>query len=220
MTIPTLIGEIKRFPTGSRFICNPPVMDTDEDWVILVENKDVAVDRLTSMVGEAWTIGGSGSGRRGGSSVFTSLKRHTVFPSSGGVVNAIITADFGFYSRFKAATAIAKRLNILRKEDRIALFNAVLDGWVDEDQMREPLAPVTIPNPNPVYADIESVREPEPFTPVLSDTSRSRTEWVAWMREVDTLQNRQRTSVTHADGTMSTRSIDSLLRDMGRFARG
>lgn len=45
-----------------------------------------------------------------------------------GDVNLIVTQDNKFYDRFMAATSVAKRLNLLDKADRIALFQAVLYG--------------------------------------------------------------------------------------------
>jgi len=43
-------------------------------------------------------------------------------------VNLIVTEDPKFFDKFMAATSVAKRLNLLSKEDRIALFQAVLYG--------------------------------------------------------------------------------------------
>ena len=40
--------------------------------------------------------------------------------------NLIVTIDPNFYERFLAATSVAKRLNIMCRDDRVALFQAVL----------------------------------------------------------------------------------------------
>lgn len=45
-----------------------------------------------------------------------------------GDLNLIVTEDKEFFSKFMAATQIARRLNVLDKGDRIALFRAVLFG--------------------------------------------------------------------------------------------
>lgn len=45
---------------------------------------------------------------------------------SKGEFNCIITDSESFFKRFMAATAVAQRLNLLDKSDRIALFQAVL----------------------------------------------------------------------------------------------
>lgn len=42
--------------------------------------------------------------------------------------NLIITSSQVFHQRFLAASSVAKRLNLLEKSDRIALFQAVLYG--------------------------------------------------------------------------------------------
>lgn len=45
-----------------------------------------------------------------------------------GKLNLIITFDPEFYRRFLAATGMAKHLNLLSKDDRVMLFQAVLYG--------------------------------------------------------------------------------------------
>ena len=45
-----------------------------------------------------------------------------------GDVNLIVTKNPVFFARFLAATSVSKRLNIMKKADRIALFQAVLYG--------------------------------------------------------------------------------------------
>jgi hypothetical protein len=47
-------------------------------------------------------------------------------------VNLIATSDGDFFRRFLAATQVCIRLNLMNKEDRIALFQAVLYGNRDE----------------------------------------------------------------------------------------
>lgn len=109
------MNELPEFPdgtlwyaTGSRVICDPPPDDTDYDVVVL----KVAPIDLTG-----WTCE-SACGEY--VPQFVSYRR--------GKVNLIVTDDAEFYDRFVAATRVAKRLNLLKKEDRIALFQAVLYG--------------------------------------------------------------------------------------------
>lgn len=123
---------VKTWPVGSRVTCKPEPQDSDHDWLVLT----VAAKRL--LVVEAaekngFTLDGSlGGGTMAMDEVngdeprdlFASLKR----PSDN--VNLIITADDYFAQRFLAATSVAKRFNLLDKEDRIALFRAVL--YVEE----------------------------------------------------------------------------------------
>jgi hypothetical protein len=106
--------------TGSRVICNPPPLNTDEDWVVLVLSTK---DYERQMIRYGFKVDGSKvedafhEKRIDG---FRSLKK--------GDLNIIITKSRDFYSRFVAATRVAKRLNLTKKSDRVALFQAVLYG--------------------------------------------------------------------------------------------
>lgn len=106
-------------PAGSRFICNPAPMDTDEDYVVLCRHRDL-VELLQLMDTLQFNLGGSLPADPEDDSTFKSFKK--------GDLNFIITTDAKFYSRFIAATYVAKRMNLLNKADRIALFQAVLYG--------------------------------------------------------------------------------------------
>lgn len=121
-------AALKAMLCGSRVTCNPAPTDTDQDVIVLV--KDIAAtvsrgflvntcDEYTETVARplyeaGFMVGGSGSG----DDEFESWSR--------GDINLILTADEEFYERFVAATTVARRLNILDKEDRKALFRAVL----------------------------------------------------------------------------------------------
>ena len=104
--------------TGSRVICNPPELDTDDDYVVLV--RDANAFRL-----QAVELGWETSE---GSEVpqFESFRKVDV--------NLIVTTDEAFFKRFDAATHVAARLNLRNKDDRIALFQAVLyaNKWTPE----------------------------------------------------------------------------------------
>jgi len=112
---------------GSRVTCNPPPMDTDEDHLVLVDDALKAVDTLKDFGFEFDSKKYSGMGPLG----FVSLRF--------GELNYIVTEDKDFFTTFLSATALAKRFNLLKKEDRIALFDAVfarksfasevLPGW-------------------------------------------------------------------------------------------
>lgn len=97
--------------TGSSYICNPPVTDTDIDFVVLSNNCDELYNWLEKNVFktnfEDYAIG-----------EFRSYKR--------GVINLIVTNDLIFYKRFVKATEIAKKLNLLDKQQRITLFDFVM----------------------------------------------------------------------------------------------
>jgi len=98
-------------PVGSRITCDPPPTDTDEDWLLRVIDLEsfckLAVD-------SGWGLG-------------TSLKNNPEFASLKlEDVNLICTQQLEFWDKFRAASSVAKRLNLLNKDDRIALFRAVL----------------------------------------------------------------------------------------------
>jgi len=49
-----------------------------------------------------------------------------------GDINIITTPSYEFYDKFLTATYLAKRFNLMRKEDRIAMFQVILyDARVD-----------------------------------------------------------------------------------------
>ncbi len=109
---------------GSRVTCNPPPVDTDQDVLVFVdsENADYFVSRMKNAgfnveLGEGYAEDALNSGEE---DRFQSYRL--------GDVNLIVTVDERFYTRFSAATAMAKRANLMQKEERIALFQAVLYG--------------------------------------------------------------------------------------------
>lgn len=113
-------------PVGSRVTCNPAPTDTDADYLCMLhpkhhDNSGGNFDHLMSQAG--WRLGGSQPTDEG------AVDPHSVFWSyTKGEVNLIVTKSPIFFSRFMAATSVAKRLNLMVKADRIALFQAVLYG--------------------------------------------------------------------------------------------
>lgn len=101
---------------GSRVTCDPVPPDADLDvlGLVLPDQLSNVVDRLQGM---EFDTGGSGSMD---ACLFVSMKRDQV--------NLILTKDIEFYDRFLLATNVAKRLNLLKKEDRLVLFQAILYG--------------------------------------------------------------------------------------------
>lgn len=101
----------KAAQTGSSYICNPPVTNTDIDFVIHSDNWDVlhnwAEQNGFKTNFEDYAI-----------DEFRSYKR--------GVINLIVTNDPIFYKRFVKATEVAKNLNLLDKQQRIDLFDFVM----------------------------------------------------------------------------------------------
>ncbi|MEI3803357.1 hypothetical protein V6R85_02445 [Agrobacterium sp. CCNWLW32] len=109
--------QLSTHPTGSRYICHPPVTDTDEDHVVLVPNIEVAAIRLER---DGWTVNRDDPAYQYGENneveFITARKGH---------LNLIIYDDHRGYSAFLAATEVAQILNLTDKEHRVALFKAV-----------------------------------------------------------------------------------------------
>lgn len=119
------IGDFHKQITavGSRVTCNPPPLNTDQDWLVMVQEGDYA-KFAEHLLSTGWDVGGSLTPNDA-----NYLPEHVRFNSfTKGEDNVIATASTEFHRRFLAASAAAKRLNLLVKEDRIALFQAVLYG--------------------------------------------------------------------------------------------
>lgn len=103
--------------TGSRYICDPPPMDTDNDTVILVEDLQKVYEILLK---EEWKPGGSYHEN----DKWISFKKEI----NGVLENYIVTQDTELYGKWVTATELCKKLNLLRKEDRIITFKVVVEG--------------------------------------------------------------------------------------------
>lgn len=101
---------VKTHPTGSSYICNPPVLDTDRDLVVLA--KEGFEDGLSQYSYGQSDIEYDSLGQ------FVSVRR--------GDDNLIITTSEDFYNKFVVATEAAKSLNLTNKKDRVKLFQVVL----------------------------------------------------------------------------------------------
>jgi hypothetical protein len=102
------------YPTGSRYICNPPVMDTDEDKIVLVDRMPDA----RFLEEEGWSLCGEKEYKASGE--FQAFRKEEK--------NRIFTTSRWYYVNFCAATALARDMNLLEKKDRIALFQEICAG--------------------------------------------------------------------------------------------
>ena len=119
---------------GSRVTCNPPPTDTDQDWLVLVEEKDF--DQFAkSLMQSGWEVGGSLIPND--ANYLPPNMRFNSFTM--GVDNIIATASAEFHDRFLSASATAKLLNLLKKEDRIALFQSVLYATIHDPAFQPPI---------------------------------------------------------------------------------
>lgn len=110
---------VKRwFLCGSRVTCDPPVENTDRDIMVLAKD---AVEFATKAVDAGFVMGGSMEPQDCAAAFrYVSMRR--------GSDNVIFTEDEEFFKRFYAATSASKKLNLLKKDDRVMLFQAVLYG--------------------------------------------------------------------------------------------
>jgi hypothetical protein len=97
---------------GSRVTCNPAPTDTDDDWLIYSKN-------FSTFIGDCIERGFVDEGDYGDSQ-FRSLRS--------GVHNLIVTDRKEFFDKFMLATHVCKTLNLLNKQNRIVVFQAILYG--------------------------------------------------------------------------------------------
>lgn len=110
-------------PVGSRVTCNPPPTDTDADYLVEIPAGEEAKQAVSAtLLGFAieWEAGESGQYEQLVNTDFASWRA--------GHLNFIVTNNPDFAAKFRQASNLAKRLNLLQKEDRIAVFQAVLYG--------------------------------------------------------------------------------------------
>lgn len=109
-------------PCGSRVTCNPAPKNTDADFLVeLIGADSLAISKAVntlSAAGFEWE--GNEHYQQAATNGFMSWRK--------GEINLIVSADVEFVRRHRAATSICKSLNLLRKSDRVAVFQAVLYG--------------------------------------------------------------------------------------------
>lgn len=110
-------------PVGSRRTCSPAPTDTDDDYLVLLDDKTESAFH-EFLADYCFVAGGSDiPDSQNNTPPEDRFQSYTL-----GDVNLIVTESKTFYRRFLAATSVARRLNLLNKQDRIALFQAVLYG--------------------------------------------------------------------------------------------
>lgn len=141
MKIDVLEGRCLKYElVGSRVTCDPAPTDTDQD-VLVLTSRDLWEDGLgTGLAASGFEKGGSDCGNQVDylASVPNSFQSFTC-----GELNMIVTFDPEFYKRFLAATGVAKMFNLLSKDDRVMLFQAVL--YANDPR---PLPVINLPHDN------------------------------------------------------------------------
>ena len=136
--IPSYLYRVS-FPTGSNYICNPPVTNTDVDEMFLVDDLQEVNFQLTGL---GWTkCGLEEETYQDKPSHWAAYRKENM--------NALLTTDLKYFMDFFKATEEAKHLNLLSKEDRIALFQKILGEdpkkkkiQLDLDYLQEFIRPV------------------------------------------------------------------------------
>ncbi|UVB02997.1 hypothetical protein IVIADoCa2_20 [Xanthomonas phage vB_Xar_IVIA-DoCa2] len=123
-------------PTGSAFMCDPPVQNTDEDWLVLSDSPLTIHELEGLMKRDGWTR-----------CVETDAENYAGDVSYGdtwialrkGHYNIMLTECVGWYMRSCAATMLCKAMNLQMKEHRKHLFRAIRDGAVFDAELVKPL---------------------------------------------------------------------------------
>lgn len=112
---PFLDKVVKMEYVGSRVTCSPAPTDTDEDVLLLT-------DDLETLIGDCIEVGFTRDGAvdRSYPKEFVSLRN--------GTMNFIVTDNEEFYKKFMLATHVCKSLNVMKKYDRLTVFQAILYG--------------------------------------------------------------------------------------------
>jgi hypothetical protein len=130
----SVIESVKNVPgvanviaVGSRRTCDPAPTNTDSDYLVLCGDSEALRTLFALGFNRSTTPAEYAAERENLFDSFLSFRR--------GDVNLIVTGNPGFFTRFMAATTVAKRLNLLQKADRVALFQAVLYGNSDRENL-------------------------------------------------------------------------------------
>lgn len=116
MKIPKELYE-DMMQTGSSVICDPPVTDTDIDFVIYTKN----LDRLST-----WLINeGFKKTSKDEYEIEDLQNQFCCFRLH--VVNLIVVSDKEIFNKWVEATTLAKRLNLRIKQQRIELFKYIFE---------------------------------------------------------------------------------------------
>jgi hypothetical protein len=122
-----LLPEVKIYPTGSRYVCSPPVLTTDIDFLVLSE-KNIA-NQLHTL--KYHTRGPDYEAGIGNQWNFQTYRR--------GVINLIVTNSSEFILRHVVATHLCKRENLRLKDARVLVHRVIRDDWDFNPQDYGPL---------------------------------------------------------------------------------
>lgn len=107
-----LLPEAKIHPTGSRYVCNPPVYGTDIDFLVYSEKY---LDTRLNFHGwkeTPWKNYGGIEDKK-----FVSWRK--------GRTNLIVTSSIKYAETFHTATYLSKKYNLLKKQDKAILHEGL-----------------------------------------------------------------------------------------------
>lgn len=113
-----LLPEAKIHPTGSRYICDPPVMNTDIDFLIYTEK---CIDEILII----------GNFKK---TPFVDYVNNSPVKFDAwrkGKINLIVTSTLEYTERFQTATYICKMENIKNKWARVCIHEALRHNCKD-----------------------------------------------------------------------------------------
>lgn len=132
------LGGLKHevIPTGSRFNCIPPVLNTDEDYLVWAPRR---IDLDLLFAGYSTAIAPV-SQKSNQTTAADSIPKNngvddTRFVSwRKGDINLIVTEHEEFFNKHKIAGYVCKRLNLTDKKDRILVYHAILYGEFNAEE--------------------------------------------------------------------------------------
>lgn len=108
-------------PCGSRVTCDPQPAYSDWDYLVHAPDQRAVSAVVMDVLPKAgFNREGSEHYQNAAADSFMSWRKDDV--------NLIVTSNADFAAKHRVATALCKRLNLMDKQDRIALFQAVLYG--------------------------------------------------------------------------------------------
>lgn len=127
---------ISVYPTGSKYTCTPPVLDTDEDYLVLVEDfNKVYLELSESPDWEDCMPSGTEAFKDAYQDEKSYGMSWNAFRHAS--INIMVTGDINWYMASVAATEYCRVHNVQDKAQRIRIFRNL--------KYREPLLPGDLP---------------------------------------------------------------------------
>ncbi len=137
-----LLPGARVHPAGSRYVCSPPRMFTDIDFLIYASDVDDVLNAAGYTKSEFTRYFS-----------FTTQDPDQFAAWRKGNINLIVTSDLHYAETFHTATHICKLHNIRRKDDRVIVHEAlrrtydVSEGW----PLHHLIAPFVGPHANTMH---------------------------------------------------------------------